>query len=92
MKCNEGHEMQERTGNAEFELSDGVSVTLKDARVFRCKECGVESPVVPAPAALVRAAAETMAKSRRITLADVEGRNLPVKLRDGLARLFSPYL
>jgi len=63
MKCNEGHEMQERTGNAEFELADGVSVTLKDARVFRCKECGVESPVVPAPAALVRAAAEAMARA-----------------------------
>ncbi len=63
MRCNEGHEMRERTGNAEFELADGVSVTLKDSRVFRCKECGVESPVVPAPAALVRAAAEAMAKA-----------------------------
>jgi hypothetical protein len=29
MRCNEGHEMQERTGNAEFELADGVSITLK---------------------------------------------------------------
>jgi putative zinc finger/helix-turn-helix YgiT family protein len=63
MRCNEGHEMQERTGNAEFELADGVSITLKAARVFRCKECGVESPVVPAPAALVRVAAEEMAKA-----------------------------
>ncbi len=63
MRCNEGHEMQERTGNAEFELADGVSVTLKGSRVFRCQECGVESPVVPAPAALVRAAAEAMARA-----------------------------
>jgi len=63
MRCNEGHEMQERTGNAEFELADGVSITLKGARIFRCKECGEESPVVPAPAALVRAAAKAMAEA-----------------------------
>lgn len=63
MKCNEGHEMQERTGNAAFELAEGVSITLKGSRIFRCAECGVESPVVPAPAALVRAAAEAMAKA-----------------------------
>jgi putative zinc finger/helix-turn-helix YgiT family protein len=63
MRCNEGHEMKERTGNAEFELADGVTITLKGTRIFRCKECGVESPVVPAPAALVRAAAEAMAKA-----------------------------
>ena len=56
MKCNEGHVMQERTGNAEFELAEGVTVTLKVARILRCKECGTESPVVPAPAALERAA------------------------------------
>ena len=30
--------------------------------------------------------------SRQITLADVDGRSLPVKLRDGVARLLSPYL
>lgn len=63
MKCNEGHEMQERTGNAEFALAEGVSITLKGARIFRCKACGVSSPVVPAPAALVRAAAEAMARA-----------------------------
>jgi cardiolipin synthase A/B len=30
--------------------------------------------------------------ARRITLDDVDGRSLPVRLRDGVARLFSPYL
>ncbi len=31
-------------------------------------------------------------QSRQLTLADVDGRSLPRKLRDGVARLFSPYL
>jgi cardiolipin synthase len=30
--------------------------------------------------------------ARRITLEEVDGRSLPIKLRDGIARLFSPYL
>ena len=30
--------------------------------------------------------------AREVTLAEVDGRSLPVKLRDALARLFSPYL
>jgi cardiolipin synthase len=30
--------------------------------------------------------------SRQVTLADVDGRRLPVRLRDGIARLLSPYL
>ena len=30
--------------------------------------------------------------ARFLSLADVEGRNLPTKLRDGVAGLFSPYL
>ncbi len=33
-----------------------------------------------------------IATARRITLADVDGRSLPVKLRDGIFRLFTPYL
>jgi cardiolipin synthase len=37
-------------------------------------------------------ATERMARARRVTLADVDARPLPVKLRDGFARLFSPYL
>ena len=43
-------------------------------------------------ARLGRHVAETVARSRRITLEDVDGRSLPVRLRDGIARLFSPYL
>jgi cardiolipin synthase len=31
-------------------------------------------------------------RARPLTLAEVDGRPLPVKLRDGVARLFSPYL
>jgi cardiolipin synthase A/B len=31
-------------------------------------------------------------QSRRLSLADVDGRSLPIKLRDGVAGLFSPYL
>jgi cardiolipin synthase len=37
-------------------------------------------------------AEERIARGRRVTLADVDRRPLPVKLRDGVARLLSPYL
>ena len=30
--------------------------------------------------------------AREVTLAEVEGRSYPAKLRDSIARLFSPYL
>jgi cardiolipin synthase len=33
-----------------------------------------------------------MSSARELTLAEADGRSLPVKLRDALARLFSPYL
>ena len=33
-----------------------------------------------------------MARSTRRTLAEVDGRSLPVRIRDGVARLFAPYL
>jgi cardiolipin synthase A/B len=36
--------------------------------------------------------AHVIARSRRQTLAEVERRSLPVRLRDGVARLFAPYL
>ena len=36
--------------------------------------------------------AERLARARPIARADVDARSLPVKLRDGVARLFSPYL
>ncbi len=37
-------------------------------------------------------AEERIARARRVTLADVDARSAPAKLRDGVARLFSPYL
>ena len=36
--------------------------------------------------------ASAVAASRELTLAEMDGRSLPVKLRDGAAKLFSPYL
>jgi cardiolipin synthase len=33
-----------------------------------------------------------IARARPVTLAEVDGRPLPIRLRDGVARLFSPYL
>jgi cardiolipin synthase len=36
--------------------------------------------------------AGVIARSRRRTLAEMDGRSLPVRLRDGVARLLSPYL
>ncbi len=35
---------------------------------------------------------EKMVGAHRVTLEEVDGRSTPVKLRDGVARLFSPYL
>jgi cardiolipin synthase len=35
---------------------------------------------------------EKIARSRQTSLEEVDGRSLPVRLRDGVARLFSPYL
>ncbi len=35
---------------------------------------------------------ERIRRARPVTLAEVDGRSMPVRLRDGAARLFSPYL
>jgi cardiolipin synthase len=35
---------------------------------------------------------QKLKRCQPLTLADVDGRSLPIKLRDGVARLFSPYL
>ena len=43
-------------------------------------------------AALAARCRSVIARSRPVGMADVDGRPLPVKLRDGVARLFSPYL
>jgi cardiolipin synthase len=41
---------------------------------------------------LDRRIAGVIARSRRRTLAEVDARSLPIRLRDGIAKLFSPYL
>jgi cardiolipin synthase len=41
---------------------------------------------------LDREIAAVIARSRPKTLAEVDSRSVPVRLRDGIARLFSPYL
>jgi cardiolipin synthase len=41
---------------------------------------------------LGRLAQEKIANARPWTLADADGRRLPARLRDGVARLASPYL
>ena len=43
-------------------------------------------------ALLEQRCAATLALSREITLAEMDGRTLPIKLRDAAAKLFSPYL
>ncbi|MFQ6046858.1 MAG: phospholipase D-like domain-containing protein, partial [Gemmatimonadales bacterium] len=64
-----------------------------DARSLRLNfefdvEC-YDQNLVAGLSALVESRLE---KSRRITKAEVDGRPLPVRLRDGLARLAAPYL
>lgn len=41
---------------------------------------------------MARRALEAARRGRRVTLAEVDGRSLPVRLRDSLCWLFSPYL
>ena len=36
--------------------------------------------------------AKIITTSTKRTLADVDGRSLPIRIRDGIARLFAPYL
>ncbi len=36
--------------------------------------------------------AQIISRSTKRTLADVDGRSLPIRIRDGIARLFAPYL
>jgi cardiolipin synthase len=64
-----------------------------DPRSFRLNfELDVEC-YDPALAAQVEALAEERRReATEITLADVDGRSLPIRVRDGVARLFSPYL
>ncbi|HVZ49861.1 MAG TPA: phospholipase D-like domain-containing protein [Gemmatimonadaceae bacterium] len=64
-----------------------------DPRSFRLNfefniEC-YDRPLAHAIGALIDA---RVAGARDVTLRDVDGRPLPVRLRDGIARLFTPYL
>lgn len=64
-----------------------------DARSLRLNfEFNVECYDENLAARLDEFVSERIASGREITLADVDGRSLPVRLRDGVARLFSPYL
>jgi cardiolipin synthase len=64
-----------------------------DERSMRLNfEFNVEVHDAGLAAALDDRIGRTIAVSRRRTLAEVDGRSLPVKLRDGVARLLSPYL
>lgn len=55
-------------------------------------EFNVESYDRDLATTLDRRIADVIARSKPRTLADVDRRSLPVRLRDGIARLFSPYL
>ena len=55
-------------------------------------EFNVESYDRDLATTLDRRITDVIARSKPCTLADVDRRSLPVRLRDGIARLFSPYL
>ncbi len=64
-----------------------------DPRSLRLNfELGLECYNTELAAALDQYAEDLMREARPLTLDEVNGRILPVKLRDGLARLFAPYL
>ncbi len=64
-----------------------------DPRSLRLNfELDVEAYDADLAARVEELVAQRIDKARRITLSDVDARPLPVKIRDGVARLFSPYL
>ena len=64
-----------------------------DPRSLRLNfECAVECYSKELAAQLDALLDAKIAAGRRLTLADLESRSLPVKLRDGVARLAQPYL
>jgi cardiolipin synthase len=78
-------------------LVDGVWALLGsanwDARSLRLNfELNVECYDRDLGALLEGLVQDKLRRARALTLADVDGRSLPVRLRDGLARLLSPYL
>jgi cardiolipin synthase len=64
-----------------------------DARSLRLNfEFNVECYDPQLAGALAPLVAAKREAARPVTLAQVNGRALPIRLRDGVARLFSPYL
>jgi cardiolipin synthase len=64
-----------------------------DARSLRLNfELNVECYDAALAARLASIFDARIAAARPVTLADVDGRSLPVRLRDGTAKLFAPYL
>jgi len=64
-----------------------------DPRSLRLNfELDVETYCARTASALDDIVAARIGESRELTLQQVDARSLPVKIRDGLARLFSPYL
>jgi cardiolipin synthase len=64
-----------------------------DERSMRLNfEFNVETYDLGLAAALDARIAAVIARSRQRTLAEMDARSLPIRLRDGIARLFSPYL
>jgi len=64
-----------------------------DARSLRLNfEFGVECYDAALAAQLNALIEQKLARAREVTSAELNGRSLPVKLRDGIARLAAPYL
>ncbi len=83
--------------HTKFMVVDGVWSLLGsanwDPRSLRLNfELDVECFDADLARSLEALAEERIARARRLTLADVDARPAPLKLRDGVARLFSPYL
>jgi cardiolipin synthase len=78
-------------------IVDGEWVTIGsanwDPRSIRLNfEFNIEAYDKALAASLTAIASAKLAESRELTRAEVDGWPLPIRLRDGVARLFSPYL
>ncbi|MEK0430523.1 MAG: hypothetical protein RL139_327 [Gemmatimonadota bacterium] len=70
-----------------------IGSTNWDPRSLRLNfELDVELYCSATAAALDAIAEERIASAHEVTLAELDARSFPVKVRDGVARLFSPYL
>ncbi len=64
-----------------------------DPRSFRLNfEFNIECYDRELTATLMKIFDRKLQKARQVTLAEVDSRSMPVRLRDGVARLFTPYL